>query len=151
MVINGAIALLFFSTMFFSFRVFVEAELLSKSYAFIVATIIFSITTIWMTKQQRLHVDTISITVLSLIGYLLIMTFLSPLKSSNVHILMLITFISLYRLMLLYKTSNQEEKAILIAQEILVKPVKINSSIVSHIKKIAKDMIDKCSMLQYKD
>ena len=53
--------------------------------------------------------------------------------------------------MLLYKTSNQEEKAILIAQEILVKPVKINSSIVSHIKKIAKDMIDKCSMLQYKE
>ncbi len=82
--------------MFLSFRVFVEAELLSKSYAFIGGTAIFCITTLLISDKRRMDIDAIAFLLLSFIGYLLLMTVISPSKSSNIHILLLTSFVLLF-------------------------------------------------------
>ena len=54
-VMNVAIALLLFSTMFLTFRIFVEAEIISKWYVFIGGGLLYGLISLSMSKMLILN------------------------------------------------------------------------------------------------
>lgn len=95
-VLNTAFALLLFNTMFLSFQEFVEAETLSKLYAFVAGSLLCCLGTLLTIKTPKIRIDSITILTSIFVGYLLLISFFTPLIPNNIHVLSLISFIFLY-------------------------------------------------------
>lgn len=103
-VLNITIALLLICTMFLSFHIFVEAEILSKWYAFIGGGLLCYLISLLATQNRQINIDQITILIIIFIGYLLIRALLNPLELNNTFILSLIAFILLYLSFKLFPT-----------------------------------------------
>lgn len=87
------IALLLFSVIFLTLQIFVEGELLSKWYAFVGGSLLCCLASLFLVKIPKIHIDLFTT---FFVGYLLFLSFLSPLTLNNIHRLSLISFILLY-------------------------------------------------------
>lgn len=96
LVLNITIILLLTGTMFLSSWVFVEAEILSKWYAFIGGSLMLFLTILFVVKVPKIPIDSITILTSFFVGYLLLISFLSPLKQNSIHIISLVSFILVY-------------------------------------------------------
>lgn len=95
-VLGVAIALLLFCGMFLTFRIFVEAEVLSKWYAFVGGGLLCGLVALLTVKTPKINIDLITILTTVFVGYLSGALFLSPLTQNNIHILSLFAFVLLY-------------------------------------------------------
>lgn len=94
--LNLTFALMFCSVMFLTYRGFVEAEIISKWYAFIGGSILFSFVVLVLGRQRHITIDWVSILIFTFIGYLFVRIFVIELPQPNILVLLLAAFIILY-------------------------------------------------------
>ena len=96
LVINAAIALMLFSTMFLNCRGFVESEIASKWYAFTGGSVLLGFGLLVLIKRPKIAIDKISILAAAFIFYLFARIFFSGSPQPDIFILSIASFASTY-------------------------------------------------------
>lgn len=96
LVINAAIALMLFSTMFLNYRGFVESEIVSKWYAFTGGSVLLGFGLLVLIKRPKIAIDKISILAAAFIFYLFARIFFSGSPQPDIFILSIASFVSTY-------------------------------------------------------
>ena len=94
LVINAAIALMLFSTMFLNCRGFVESEIVSKWYAFTGGSVLLGFGLLVLIKRPKIAIDKISILAAAFIFYLFARIFFSGSPQPDIFILSIASFAS---------------------------------------------------------
>ena len=105
MVLDIAIAILLFTTMFPCCYDFVEAQILPKIYAFILGTVFLCLAVLISTKTPQIIIDSITIYTLIFLLYVLIRNAFGVPNPISIHTISIISFISLY---LIFKVLKSE-------------------------------------------
>lgn len=95
-ILNSIFAFLCLSTTTFSCTIFVESEIISKHYAFIIGSILFCFATLFSIKKITIYIDSATISICIFIFILLTRIFFSPTITNNTFTLLITTFIILY-------------------------------------------------------
>ena len=95
-ILNSIFAFLCLSTTTFSCTIFVESEIISKHYAFIIGSILFCFATLFSIKKTTIYIDSATISICIFIFILLTRIFFSPTIINNTFTLLITAFIILY-------------------------------------------------------
>lgn len=95
-ILNSIFAFLCLSTTTFSCNIFVESEIISKHYTFIIGSILFCLVTLFSIKKTTIYIDSATISICIFIFILLTRIFFSSTITNNTYTLLIIAFIILY-------------------------------------------------------